>query len=83
MTTLDDFLYSSFEKKCDVVTLNSQFILGRKIGDCRAYLYHTGEYFIEVYYSVTYKKVLVINAFNDAISLYPYLDTISLADLKP
>ncbi len=82
MIPLDDFLYSSFEKKCDVVTLASQFVVGRKLGDCRIYLYHTGEYFIEVYYSSVYKKVLMINAFNDALNLEPYLETISIADLN-
>ena len=82
MTTLNDFLYSSFEKKCDIVTLNSHFVTGRKLGDCKIYLYHTGEFFIEVYYSIVYKKVLMINAFNDSLSLEPYLETVSLADLK-
>ena len=82
MISLDDFLYSSFEKKCDVVTLNSNFVTGRKLGDCKVYLYHTGEFFIEVYYSIVYKKVLMINAFNDSLSLEPYLETVSLADLK-
>ncbi len=82
MISLNDFIYSSFEKKCDVITLNSQFILGRKLGDCKVYLYHTGEYFIEVYYSINYKKVLMINAFNDSLGLEPYLDSISLASLK-
>jgi len=82
MNSLTDFLYSSFEKKCDVVTLNSYFVMGRKLGDCKVYLYSTGEFFIEVYYSINYKKVLMINAFNDALSLEPYLETISLNDLK-
>jgi hypothetical protein len=82
MTTLNDFLYASFEKKCDVVTMSSQFVTGRKLGDCKVYLYHTGNFFIEVYYSVVYKKVLMINAFNDALGLEPYLEAISLADLK-
>ena len=82
MNTLNDFLCASFEKKCDVVTLNSQFITGRKLGDCKVYLYHSGSFFIEVYYSLAYKKVLMINAFNDFLSLEPYLETISLADLK-
>ncbi len=82
MITLNDFLYSSFEKKCDVVTLDSHFVIGRKLGDCKVYLYHTGEFFIEVYYSILYKKVLMINAFNDSLSLEPYLEAVSLGDLN-
>jgi hypothetical protein len=82
MESLNEFLYSSFEKKCDVVTLNSHFLIDRKLGDCKIYLYHTGEFFIEVYYSILYKKVLMINAFNDALNLEPYIETVSLADLK-
>jgi hypothetical protein len=82
MKTIDDFLCASFDKKCDVITLNSHFIIGRKLGDCKVYLYHSGSFFIEVYYSIEYKKVLMINAFNDFLSLEPYLETISLADLK-
>lgn len=82
MISLDDFKYASFEKKCDVVTTKSDYLTMRKLGNCKIYLYHTGEFFIEVYYSPTYKKVLMINAFNDAAGLLPYTEAISLEDLN-
>lgn len=82
MISLDDFKYASFEKKCDVVTTKSDYLMMRKLGNCKIYLYYTGEFFIEVYYSPTYKKVLMINAFNDAAGLQPYAESISLEDLN-
>jgi hypothetical protein len=82
MITINDFKYSSFEKKCDVVTTQSSYLMTRVLGNCKIYLYHTGEFFIEVYYSPVYRKVLMINAFNEMESLTPYADMISLADLK-
>ncbi len=82
MITITDFKYASFEKKCDVVTTQSNYLMTRLLGNCKIYLYHTGEFFIEVYYSPIYRKVLMINAFNDLESLLPYAEMISLGDLK-
>lgn len=82
MITIDDFKYASFERKCDVVTTHSTYLMTRTLGNCKIYLYHTGEFFIEVYYSPVYRKVLMINAFTQTEGLAPYADMISLADLK-
>jgi hypothetical protein len=81
MNTIDDFKSASFEQKCDVVTTQSNYIASRNMGNCKVYLYHTGEFFIEVFYSPIYKKVLMINAFNDAVTLSPYAEQVSLATL--
>jgi len=78
---IDEFRRASFEKKCDVVTTQSNYIVTRTLGNCKVYLYHTGNYFIEVFYSPIYKKVLMINAFNDADSLLPYSEIVSLGAL--
>jgi len=82
MTTLRDFQSASFERKCDWVTGNSNFLVVRKLGEAKVYLYHAGDFFIEVYYSPIYKKVLMINAFNNLSGLEPYLAEVSLSDLK-
>ncbi len=82
MITIEDFKYASFEKKCDVVTSQSTYLMTRVLGNCKVYLYHTGEFYIEVYYSPVYRKVLMINAFNDTEGLLPYAEMVSLADLK-
>lgn len=81
MITLEDFKYASFEKKCDVVTSFSNYLTMRKLGDCKIYLYYADDFFIEVYYSPVYKKVLMINAFKNAEELMPYVESVSLADL--
>ena len=81
MIKIDDFKTCSFEKKCDVVTTQSNYIASRNMGNCKVYLYHSGEFFIEVYYSPIYKKVLMINAFNDIEALVPYSENVSLASL--
>lgn len=82
MITLEDFRHASFDQKCQVVTANSDYFTMRRVGDCKVYLYYAGEFFIEVYYSPTHKKVLMIHAFNGADDLLPYVEDVSLADLK-
>ncbi len=82
MITLIDFQKASFEEKCDWVTASSNYMCARKLGDAKVYLYHAGDFFIEVYYSPTYKKILMINAFSNTAGLDPYLESISLSDLK-
>jgi hypothetical protein len=79
--SMDDFKRASFEKKCDVVTTQSNYIVTRTLGNCKVYLYHCSEFFIEVFYSPIYKKVLMINAFDDLESLIPYTEKVSLSAL--
>ena len=81
MSTLSDFQNASFEKKCDWVTCNSNFLVARKLGEAKVYLYHAKDFFIEVYYSPTYRKILMITAFYNITGLEPYLASVSLADL--
>lgn len=80
--TLRDFQFGSFEQKCDVVTTQSNYLLTRILGNCKVYLYHTELFFVEVYYSPEHKKVMMIHAFNDVGGLHPYLDEISIDELK-
>jgi hypothetical protein len=82
MISLNEFRYSSFEKKCDLITGYSNYITMRHLGDCKVYLYHTGKFFIEVYYSPGYQKVLMIHALNDATGLVPYVEAVSLAEFS-
>jgi hypothetical protein len=81
MLTLQNFRVMPFEKKCDVITFNGNYLAQRTLADCKVFLYYTEGFFIEVFYSPTYQKVLMINAFEKPIGLDPYLDSISLADL--
>ena len=82
MYTLQDFRIMPFEKKCDVITFNGSYLSQRTLGDCKVFLYHANMFFIEVFYSPKHQKVLMINAFDKPIGLDPYLDKISLADLR-
>jgi hypothetical protein len=75
MLTLQDFRVMPFEKKCDVITFSGNYLAQRTLADC------TEGFFVEVFYSPKYQKVLMINAFEKPIGLEPYLDKISLADL--
>ncbi|HTJ52362.1 MAG TPA: hypothetical protein VL443_23045 [Cyclobacteriaceae bacterium] len=81
MLTLTDFRVMPFEKKCDVITFTSNYLVHRTLGDCKVFLYHAEHFYIEVFYSPKHAKVLMINAFEKTIGLEPYLDKISLADL--
>ncbi len=81
MISIEDFKVASFEKKCDLITRDTDFIASRSMDEVKVYLYHSGAYFIEVYYSVRFKKVLRIQAFNEIDFLEPYAAEVSLADL--
>jgi hypothetical protein len=81
MINLSEFRVMPFEKKCDVVTYFGQYLAHRFLGECKVFLYNTDNFFIEVYYSSKYQKVLMINAFEQLTGLEPYLDVISLSDL--
>lgn len=81
MVTLQNFRVMPFEKKCDVITFYGNYLAQRTLADCKVFLYFTEGFFVEVFYSPKYQKVLMINAFEKAIGLDPYLDKISLADL--
>lgn len=78
VSSIEDFRRASFEQKCDVITTKANYLVTRTAGNCKVYLYHSGAFFIEVFYSPIYKKVLMINAFNDSQSLLPYADQVSL-----
>jgi hypothetical protein len=81
MLSIHDFRLMSFDKKCDRVTHFGQYLTHRFLGDCKVFLYHADNFFVEVFYSSKYQKVLMINAFDQNIGLDPYLETVSLADL--
>jgi hypothetical protein len=81
MLSLNDFRVMTFEKKCDIITFYGSYLLQRTLGECKVFLYHANEFFIEVFYSPNHQKVLMINAFDKPIGLEPYLETISLDEL--
>jgi hypothetical protein len=82
MISIDDFKVASFEKKCDLVTSQTTYITSRCDEEKKIYLYHSGKFFIEVFYSPLFKRVLLIHAFNDLNNLLPYAESVSLEDLK-
>lgn len=82
MVNIHDFRVMPFDKKCDVVTYFGQYLVHRFIGECKVFLYCADDYFIEVFYSPKYQKVLMINAFDQLSGIEPYLEIISLADLN-
>jgi hypothetical protein len=80
MVSINEFRVMPFERKCDLVTYQGQFLIDRFLGDCKVFLYYADDFFIEVFYSPKHQRVLMINAFDQPIGLEPYLDKISLAD---
>lgn len=82
MISIDDFKVASFEKKCDHVTSQTTYITSRCDEEKKIYLYHSGKFFIEVFYSPPLKRVLLIHAFNDLNNLLIYTESVSLEDLK-
>jgi hypothetical protein len=79
--TIQDFRLLPFAHKCDLVTYAAQFLLFRPIDDSKVFLYYLEDFFVEIYYSPKYQKVLMINAFDKIVGLEPYLMGVSLTDL--
>ena len=82
MTSIEDFKVASFEKKCEHVTSHTTYLATRSDEQKKMYLYHSGKFFIEVVYAPFLKRVILIHAFNDAHNLLPYIESVSLGDLK-
>jgi hypothetical protein len=82
MISIDDFKIASFEKKCELVTSQTTYITSRCDEEKKVYLYHSGKFFIEVFYSPLFKRVIMIHAFNDMNNLLPYAESVSLEDLE-
>ncbi len=82
MTSIEDFKVASFEKKCDHVTSHTTYLASRNEEQKKMYLYHSGNFFIEVIYAPFLKRVILIHAFNDANHLLPYTESVSLEDLR-
>jgi len=80
--SLYDFRVMPFEQKCDIITFHGNYLIHRTLGECKVFLYHTNRFFVEVFFSTAHQKVLMINAFDHAMGLHPYLDKISLADIE-
>jgi hypothetical protein len=81
MIRMNDFRDASYEEKCDWVAHSSNYIANRILADSKVYLYHSGDFFIEVYYSPNYKSVLMIHAFNEVSGLLPYTEGVLLTEL--
>lgn len=79
--SLDTFRVMPFEKKCDIITFQGNYIIHRNLGECKVFLYHASEFFVEVFFSTTHQKVLMINAFDNSMGLEPYLERVSISDL--
>ena len=82
MTSIEEFEIASFEKKCEHVTAQTTYMASRSEEGKKIYLYHSSIYFIEVIYEPLLKRVILIHAFNDANSLIPYTESVSLEDLN-
>lgn len=81
MVGITEFQVLSLEKKCEVVTYFGNYLAYRLLKECKVFLYSTDNFFIEVYYSTKYQKVLMIHSFEQLEGLEPYLEMISLSDL--
>lgn len=81
MVAIHEFQVMPFEKKCEVVTYFGSYLAHRFLDQCKVFLYSTDNFFIEVYYSTKYQKVLMIHSFEQLEGLEPYLERISLSDL--
>ncbi len=82
MISIDDFKIASFKQKCEHITTQTTYISSRGDDQKKIYLYHSGKFFIEVYYAPFLKRVLIIQAFNDVDNLLPYTESVSLEDLE-
>lgn len=81
MHTIEDFRNAPFESKCDWVVTNADYLSMRWISGCKVMLYASGSFFIEVYFSTRYHRVLMINAFREVNQLMPYVEKLSLQEL--
>jgi hypothetical protein len=81
MISIDDFKHASFEKKCELVTSSTTYVTSRTDDNKKVYLYHSGRFFIEVFYCPLHKRIIFMHAFNNVNNMLPYTESVSLEDI--
>lgn len=79
--TIQDFKIATFDKKCEWIIKHTDYLAAREDASGKTYLYHTGNFFIEVAYSYKFKRVTSIKEFTDIDRLLVYSEEVSLAEL--
>ncbi|MTI20493.1 hypothetical protein E1176_05610 [Fulvivirga sp. RKSG066] len=82
MIAIDDFQVLPFNKQCDFITVFADYLVYRIELDKKFYLYHMGDFFVEVCYVPYEGRVENINAFLDSDMLEPYLEQINIEVLS-
>jgi hypothetical protein len=81
--TVSEFRTFTDDEKCDLVTQAAAYVHFRELGDTVVFLYHINNFFIEIFYSRSRRKNVMINATDRLDCLDDdYLSTISLKDLN-
>jgi hypothetical protein len=75
---LNNFQNASLEEKAKFVWPRNHCVAVRSQGDCQIMLYHTGQFFVEVWYNAAEEHLITIRGFNDCQLLDFYLDEITL-----
>lgn len=81
MITLKDFQILPFNKQCDFITVFADYLIYRIELDTKYYLYHMGDFFVEVCYAPYEARVKQINAFKSIHQLEPYLEDIGVTSV--
>ena len=82
MMTIFDFNLMTYERKCDFVALFGTHMISKSIGSNTIHVYQLGNFFVEMWYDRSVRKLLGINALKSIAALDMYLDEISLQDLN-
>ncbi len=81
MKPIAAFRILEFDQKYDRISTRGRYLTFRYLGECKVFLYLLDNFFVEIFYSLKYQRVLLINAFEYTVGLDPYLEGISLSDL--
>lgn len=81
MKSVNEFRLLQFGEKFSLLMQRGRYIMQRHVGGFRVFLFGVHSFFVEVFYSPKYQRVLLISAVDQLTGLEPYLDEISLKDL--
>lgn len=76
-----DFNFMDGKAKTEVLTTQGVFLAERTDGCYRISLYQLNDFYVEIYYHKTRFFYICIRSFVDVGEIYPYLDSIDIAEV--
>ena len=78
--TLTSFNRICFDSRCDIITYRGRYMMARRWGKYKIFLYQVDSLFVEVYRDEQADRITKLSAFDSVKGLHRYLNWITLTE---